>query len=144
MNYKLTTTIACLLCAVFFNCAWTQDQTSPHLADVHPHLSAITSVYGETWVSNNPEAVSALEACFSNRMKYLLEPLTENDKYPLLSSFPLMNKNNPAIEAINYSAFNPATFIPITYNLPFFSNQQQVIRVDGTDYLILIDPITQY
>jgi hypothetical protein len=74
-------------------------------------------------------------------MRYLTEPLTVNDKYPLLSSFPLMNRYNSSIVAIDYSQFNPATFVPITYNLPFFSDQTQVIRVDGTDYIIVIDPI---
>jgi hypothetical protein len=82
-----------------------------------------------------------LENCFTNRMNYLIEPLTANDKYPLLSSFPLMNRNNSAIVEINYSQFSPETFIPITYNLPFFSDQKQVVRVDGTDYIIVIEPI---
>jgi hypothetical protein len=124
------------------NYASSQGNLAPHqTAILRPYLPAITSVYGNTWVFNNPEAVAALENCFTNRMKYLIEPLTGNDKYPLLSSFPLMNRNNPTIVAINYSQFNPETFIPITYNLPFFSDQKQVVRVDGTDYIIVIEPI---
>ncbi|MDF3028959.1 MAG: hypothetical protein K0S23_3266 [Fluviicola sp.] len=130
MNYLFTTTFACVFCILTTNYASAQ------------YLPAITSVYGDSWVANNPDAVTALEDCFVNRMKYLVEPLTPNDKYPLLSSFPLMNRYNPTIVAINYSQFNPATFIPITYNLPFFSDQKQVIRVDGTNYIIVIDPVT--
>lgn len=141
MNYILTTTFACVLCALMSNYASGQDQTISHLPKFHQYLPAITSVYGDVWVANNQDAVSALEECFTNRMKYLIEPLTQNDKYPLLSSFPLMNRYNPTIVAINYSQFDPATFIPITYNLPFFSDQKQVIRVDGTNYIIVIDPI---
>lgn len=140
MNYLLTTTFACIFCVLTTNYAAGQDQTIA-LPDFHQYLPAITSVYGDDWVANNQDAVKALEDCFTNRMKYLVEPLTANDKYPLLSSFPLMNRNNPTIMAINYSQFDPATFIPITYNLPFFSDQKQVIRVDGTNYIIVIDPI---
>lgn len=142
MNYILNTTIVCVFCALVCNSASSQGILAPHqTANTRPYLPAITSVYGDQWVSINQEVVDALENCFTNRMSYLIEPLTVNDKYPLLSSFPLMNRNNPTIVAINYSQFNPETFIPITYNLPFFSDQKQVIRVDGTDYIIVIDPI---
>nr|WP_294860702.1 hypothetical protein [uncultured Fluviicola sp.] len=138
----LTTTLAYLFYALICNCASGQGILAPYQTpNLRPYLPAITSVYGDTWISNNQEAVTALEDCFSNRMDYFVEPLTANDKYPLLSSFPLMNRYNPMIVAIDYSQFNPGTFIPITYNLPFFSDQKQVIRVDGTDYIIVIDPI---
>jgi len=125
---------------LFYSRAFSQEQIHSDLAtDIH--LTAIKSVYGETWVVNNPEAVSTLEHCFLHRMKYVNEPLTATDKYPLLSSFPLMNKNNPSIVEMNYSQFNPQTFTPIIYCLPFFSDQTQVIRVDGTDYIIIIEPV---
>jgi hypothetical protein len=139
---NILTTLACLVLAFAWNRAAAQDQpVAPQLANVLSYLPSITSVYGDVWVANNPEAVNALDNCFTNRMSYLIEPLTANDKYPLLSSFPLMNRYNITIVAINYSQFNPETFVPITYNLPFFSDQKQVIRVDGTDYIIVIDPI---
>lgn len=141
MNYILTT-LAFLSGNLTGNTIFAQEQqTTSQLANVSAYIPEITSVYGEVWVSQNPDAVAALGNCFTNRMKYLVEPLSENDKYPLLSSFPLMNKFNPAITAINYGQFNPSTFMPLTYNLPFFSNQPQVIRVDGTDYIIVIDPV---
>lgn len=143
MNYIFTTTLAYFFCSFACNYASSQGILAPHqTAILRPYLPAITAVYGDTWVAQNPDAVTALENCFTNRMNYLIEPLTGNDKYPLLSSFPLMNRYNPTITAINYSQFNPSTFIPITYNLPFFSNMKQVIRVDGTDYIIVIDPLS--
>jgi hypothetical protein len=141
MNYTLTIIFACIFCALTTNYVAGQDQVIAHLPNFHQYLPAITSVYGDDWVANNQDAVTALEDCFANRVKYLVEPLTANDKYPLLSSFPLMNRYNPTVVVINYSQFDPATFIPITYNLPFFSDQKQVIRVDGTNYIIVIEPI---
>lgn len=141
MNYLLTT-LAFLSGTIWGNIIFAQQQeTTSQLAGVSAYIPEITSVYGEAWVSQNQDAVTALGNCFTNRMKYLVEPLAENDKYPLLSSFPLMNKFNPAITAIDYDQFNPSTFMPLTYNLPFFSDQTQVIRVDGTDYIIVIDPV---
>ncbi len=141
MNY-LHTTLACIACSAFCTVSSAQDQLlTTESAHIQTHLPALVSVYGETWIADNPDAVTALEECFNKRISYLVEPLSVNDKYPLLSSFPLMNKVNPAITAINYSQFSPETFVPITYNLPFFSDLKQVIRVDGTDYIIVIEPI---
>lgn len=104
---------------------------------------SILNVYGEDWVQVNPDAVRALRNCISTRISYQTEELTSQDKYPLLSSFPVMNKNNSAIVEIDYAQFSPQDFQPITYNLPFFSDQMQVIRVDGTDYIIVIQPISK-
>jgi hypothetical protein len=141
MNYILTTTLASLFCVFICGSVAGQNESVPHQLANTEYLTAISSVYGNEWVSNNPDGVAALDNCFTKRMRYQIEPLTEYDKYPLLSSFPLMNRYNPAIVAINYSEFNPGTFIPITYNLPFFSDLMQIIRVDGTDYIIVIEPI---
>ena len=141
MKTKLQITISVLfLC--FGN--WTFSQGSGGLGGltkVPDYDEQLRMVYGDEWMSVNADAVEALKLCFSTRITYLQEPLTTNDKYPLLSSFPLMNKNNPSITAIDYPGFDPQTFIPITYNLPFFSDMKQVIRVDGTNYIIVIDPV---
>lgn len=129
---------------VFFFCGQTYAQVSAQkeltLEQSQLYNYQIQTVYGNEWMNINQEAVSALKNCFANRISYLSEMLTVGDKYPLLSSFPLMNKTNPEIVAINYSQFNPNTFVPIHYNLPFFSNKKEVIRVDGTNYIIVIEP----
>lgn len=137
MNHIRVIIVACTL---LYGHAFSQVQIQSDLVtDIH--FSAIKSVYGDAWVADNPEAVTVLQDCFLKRMKYTVEPLTTANKYPLLSSFPLMNKNNPLIAEINYSQFDPGTFTPIIYCLPFFSDQTQVIRVDGTDYIIIIEPV---
>lgn len=128
---------------LFGNRAFSQISSSAELNFTTKFEEQIKSVYGLEWVSVNEDAVESLVQCFSTRMSYLEQPLTSNDKYPLLSSFPLMNRNNPEIVAIDYASFDPETFVPITYNLPFFSDLKQVIRVDGTNYIIIIEPITR-
>lgn len=100
----------------------------------------IVGIYGQDWVDKNDEAVKALIHCVHNRITYQEVPLEPGDKFPLLSSYPLMNKLNPTIVEIDYLNFSPATFIPLVYNLPYFSNKTEVIRVDGTNYVIVIEP----
>lgn len=104
-------------------------------------LQQIRLVYGEDWVVAHPDLVDAIENCLDTRLSYREEQLTADDKYPLLSSFPLMNKVNPAITEIDYSGFSPGTFNPLIYSLPYFDNKTNVIRVDGTNYIIVIEPV---
>ena len=115
----------------------TQEQ---ELAQVSSHQQ-IRMVYGEDWMDAHPDLVSVIETCLDTRISYLEEQLTPDDKYPLLSSFPLMNKVNPAITEIDYSGFSPGTFNPLIYSLPYFDNKTNVIRVDGTNYIIVIEPV---
>lgn len=126
----------------FGNCVFSQGSHGVSgLSKMTDYESQIRMVYGDDWMALNADAVTALEECFSNRVTYMQEELTANDKYPLLSSFPIMNRNNPSVTAIDYANFNPENFMPVTYNLPFFSDMKQVIRVDGTNYIIVIEPI---
>jgi len=122
-------------------CAHAYAQTSEHALEFKKDHTELITVFGEDWVINNSAMVDALETCKLNRISYLQEPIAENSKYPLLSSIPLMNKNNPGVVAIDFAAFDPQTFNPFTYNLEFLSGQLQVIRVDGTPWIIVIQPI---
>lgn len=129
---------------VLHNYAFSQSQfTGQATAETQEH-QYIAAIYGEEWMNNNPEVVKELKVYILERVAYLQEPLTADDKYPLLSSFPLMNKNNPEIVAIDYAAFDPNTFNPLSYSLPFFSPLTNVIRVDNTDYIIVIQPANQH
>lgn len=135
---------AVLLFILFFipNVSFSQLQVNHAELDLAVnHEYDLASIFGEEWMQDNPEAVEAFNYCLANRISYKLEPLTAGDKYPLLSSFPLMNKYNPEIQPIDYASFNPSTFFPMIYSLPFFSNRTELIRVDGTDYIIVISPI---
>lgn len=101
----------------------------------------LVAVFGQDWVSNNPVMVDALDNCKLTRISYLQESITENNKYPLLSTFPLMNKHNPGVVAIDYATFDPQTFNPFTYDFEFLSDRTQVIRVDGTPWIIVIQSL---
>jgi hypothetical protein len=60
-------------------------------------------------------------------------------KFNLLSGVALQNKYNPNL--IREAFFNPTTFNPLKYRLPMTSKNREVFRVDGTDYLIIIQPV---
>jgi hypothetical protein len=61
-----------------------------------------------------------------------------NEKYTLLSTCNLNNKDNPSLT--RDAAFNELTFNPLKYHMIFFSKTTQVYRFDGTDFLIIIAP----
>ncbi len=101
----------------------------------------LVSVFGTEWVSSNPAMVAALKDCQDNRITFKTETLTSSDKYPLLSSFPLMTKFNPNVSAANFAQFDPETFNPFTYNIEYLSDKTQVIRIDGTNWLMVVQPV---
>jgi|SRR6218665_3538015 len=131
---------ALLFVLLFQNVVQAQEESLNKTESLDPIGDFIESVYSADWVTKNPDAIIAIKKCIKERITYVQVPLTADDKLPLLSSYPLMNRYNSAIVAIDYSAFDPSTFIPLTYNLPLFSNMKQAIRVDGTDYVIVIEP----
>lgn len=133
----------CALCVCISESSDAQvHQNQPQISNVS-QLQNIQVVYGESWMDSNPDMVSILEFCLNNRITYLIESGGEFEKYPLLSSFPLMNKVNNQVTGVDYTSFDPHSFNPLTYSLPFLSDLKQVIRVDGTNYLIVIDPYTK-
>ncbi len=134
-----------VLLFIFFiqNGVYAQNQFTGNSLAPDPLEELIASIYGEDWLVKNQEASDALIKCVNERISYVQVPLEGEDKMPLLSSFPLMNKYNSTIVEIDYSLFNPESFVPLTYSLPFFSDMTQAIRVDGTDYVIVIQPLTR-
>ena len=101
----------------------------------------ITEVFGQNWVMSNPAMADALIDCRRTRISFVQEAQTEVEKYPTLTSYPLMTKLNPDVQPLNASTFNPITFNPFTYQLDFMSDKTQVIRIDGTDFMMIINPI---
>jgi hypothetical protein len=102
----------------------------------------VSYVHGADFVFSNPTLVSAFGKVMTDRIEYRTAEQAESQKYPLLSSVPLMAKVNPGIQGADFSNFNVNTFNPLVYNLEFFSNKTQVFRIDNTSYVMIINPIT--
>jgi len=88
--------------------------------------------------SIDPERIAFFKNVIQNRVSIVFEKNSSNDKYKKLSTIPLFNKYNPEIKRDNH--FDTSSFNVLKYKINFFSNDQQVIRIDDSDYLILISP----
>lgn len=103
----------------------------------------VAHVHGGDYVMNNPTLVSAWGTVMTDRIEYRVVLQGQLEKYPLLSSVPLMNKSNPAVQGADFGNFNVNTFNPLTYNLDFFSDRTFVYRIDNTAYIMIVKPITR-
>ncbi|TSJ42512.1 hypothetical protein [Fluviicola chungangensis] len=125
------------ICPLSIGQTVTQQLTSEEIAN------RVAYVHGSDFVMTNPTLVTALGNVMTNRIEYGISPQMENEKYPLLSSFPLMAKANPTIQGADFANFNLSTFNPLVYNLEFFSDKIQVIRIDNTNYIMVVKPIVR-
>lgn len=98
----------------------------------------ISEVFGESFVENQPDLVQLYSVLLNNRIQFKQEQQSSDEKYPLLSSFSLINKNNPAISPVNPATFSLENFNPLTYDFGFFLNRELIVRIDGTDFLMLV------
>ncbi len=66
----------------------------------------------------------------------------DSDKYPLLSSVPLLNKYNSSIKKITEEGYDATTFNPLKYSLPFFVYDANSLHyfIDGTNLILEIKP----
>lgn len=92
----------------------------------------------ETLVFNNPMRLDLIED-FLARVEVRHAPEYAGKKFNLLSKVALQNKYNPNL--VREAIFNPETFNPLKYRLPMTSKEREVVRVDETDYLIIIQPL---
>lgn len=75
-----------------------------------------------------------------SRVEIKTRPISPGEPYTLLSTVILLNKYNPELKRDNAQNFNPETFNPLKYNFAFFAKTDQIYRVDGTNYIIVIHP----
>lgn len=104
------------------------------------NIQKVAEVYGTSFVEQNPTLVAFFDRLFENRIAYQVVPQTANEKYPLISSFGINNKVNANIAPINPETFNPETFNPLTYAVGYTNKHVLIIRIDGTDYLMIVQP----
>lgn len=139
---KLLLTTLCAFAFTFFgntqSLGQLQDQTIT--PESHDYSTKIAFVYGSQFLEHNPDLVDALVILLRDRIAYQFEVAAPDEKFPKLSSFPLMNKVNPSIHAPNPAAFDVTTFNPLIYDWNFFFDRIQVFRIDGTDYLMIVQP----
>ena len=105
---------------------------------INEKIQEVYGTFAQQEVYTNPTRLSYLTDIIVNRVKIVESPSSINDKFPKLSSIPLLNKYNPALTYDE--VFNPDNFNPIKYNFNFYTNSNMVYRVDNTNYIIIIEP----
>ncbi|WP_294677124.1 hypothetical protein [uncultured Fluviicola sp.] len=103
----------------------------------------LNDVYGSNFLLQNPELPAVYAKIINERIDYIVTAATTDEKYALLSSVPLMTKLNPEIQGANFLNFNLNEFNPLAYYIDYFSDRTQVYRVDNTDYIMVIKPVTR-
>lgn len=106
-------------------------------------LSRVTAVYGNDFLAQNPSLIPSLGELLTERITFTLTPQNADEKYPALSSYPLMNKINPALHGADFEDFDLQAFNPLAYKFDFFSDRTLVMRIDNTDYLMIVNPISR-
>ncbi|MBS1534746.1 MAG: hypothetical protein JST78_06665 [Bacteroidetes bacterium] len=75
---------------------------------------------------------------FLQRVRVVKNAQYKTTKLPSLSSVSLINDYNPSLT--RETVFDPKTFNPLKYDFEMFSKSRLIIKVDDTDYAIIIEP----
>ena len=86
-------------------------------------------------ILDKPSRVLDVKHIFRNRVFIQKEVIKDISNYPLLSSVPVFNIFNKAMEV---PMFIVESFNPLVYNFNFNSKSRLIYRVDNTQYLIII------
>ena len=108
-------------------------------AQIESFVREVFAAQADALVLNSSSDRLRLIENFLGRFQILHKPEYAGKKFPLLSSVALVNKYNPNLS--RDAAVNPNTFNPLKYNLPMASKAKEIIRVDHTDYVIVIEPV---
>jgi len=100
----------------------------------------IIEVYGdsaEKYVFSNPHRLKNIKQILRNRVKIKL--ITEEKDKKKCSKLSEITINDGYVSGIKRDkVFNPKTFNPLKYNFEFYSTVGSMIKVDNTNYYIII------
>lgn len=127
--------------AIFCFSAFGDSNINQHYtkAQVEIFIREVFLDQSDTLVFESPSNRLALITGFLDRFEIGSKPEFSSKKFKLLSTVALNNKYNPAL--IRDVAVNPQTFNPLKYKFPMSSDKVEMYRVDGTDFIIIIQPI---
>lgn len=124
-------TLSFLLTGALWQLSYTQEALDPRILEVYGQEARQLQL-------KNPGWAEGMQKLLTERIHYVESIQTDGEKYPKLSEFELLNHNNPDLK--RDETFDPAAFNPLKYNLSFFSGNTMVYRIDGTSYLLVIEP----
>ncbi|MND97293.1 hypothetical protein D3C87_31460 [compost metagenome] len=133
LRVSLTLLVAQMSCSSF-------GQTITQQLNPEEIANRVSQVFGNDFVLNNPTLVTTFGEVMTQRIEYRMVEQNPDEKYVLLSSFLLNTKVNQALQGVNPENFNVNAFNPLAYLIEFFSDKAQMIRIDNTDYVMVIHP----
>jgi hypothetical protein len=138
MNKMRFTLLFMVFALAYFNYD-VRAQQSSNFTPQAKTVAYVDEVYGTFTQYKTPSHMQEYEATLQRiTIEHLAYSGTET--YTLLSTVPLKNKYNNALQYDNGSNFNASTFNPLKYLLNFYPNQIQIYRIDQTDYIVKIQP----
>jgi len=129
-----------LLCFSFVFLGFTYSLSAQNDADIDWRIREVYGDYLQEVKRVDPERLIYLNQLVKERISIVTIPRTADEKYAKLSEFNLFNIYNPDLkrdEVIDVTHFNP-----LKYDLTFFARTIMIYRIDGTDYVIFIQPFT--
>jgi hypothetical protein len=121
---------------LFSQVSQSQNLISP--ITLHEIELKIEEVYGRSFIENNTTLVQFFNKLLKERITYITQERTSDEKYIKLSSLSILNKNNSNLR--RDSQFIANEFNPLKYNMNFYSKTTEVYRFDNSDILIVIAP----
>ncbi|HMI07590.1 MAG TPA: hypothetical protein VK528_08600 [Flavobacterium sp.] len=106
---------------------------------VESFIREVFSEYSDELVFNSTSGRLSMMTGFLERFEIAYRPEYAGKKFKLLSTVALNNKYNRALT--RDIAINPETFNPLKYRFAMSSQNIQLFRVDGTDFIIIIQPV---
>ncbi len=100
----------------------------------------IIEVYGEfanKYVFSNENRLKSIKHILRNRVVFKkITDTNEMKECPLLSEVSLFNKYVPTLK--RDEVVDPENFNPLKYNFQFYTTEASMVKVDNTDYYIII------
>ena len=108
-------------------------------SQIEAFVKEVFADQADALVLQNPNRLTLIEG-FLSRVEVRNSPEYTGKKFQLLSEVGLQKKYN--INLTRDVVCDPATFNPLKYRFPMSSNKREIFRFDHTDYLIIIQPIS--
>lgn len=114
-----------------------QVQAQNPSAAVNPKIAAIYGTHLNAIIAQDPQRLEVLNQLLNERIVIMdQDSVSAKQKFPALLSQPLFNKYVPDLTAD--AVYNPNTFNPLKYDLPFFTYGDAGYWINGTNKVLLI------
>ena len=114
--------------------------TKPDPAKFDRFVKEVYKGKGKKTMAQDTRRYAFMKDFFENRIRFV-EGDEEKHKlagYQRLSQVPLFDHYNKGL--VRDGSFDPNLFNPFKYQLGFYDQESKIIYVDGTKYLIVIEP----